>query len=196
MRLLTLGLWIVLVFSPVTAKFSTTCFKAIVALTSRPHALLEQFQQEICDQGCRPTVAHWDLWTRNQTFLPAVRSLLARVDHPDQQEEAMMRLGDEVAGLIKRQCGPLLDGGRDACADGETLTAFGTCFKKSFVRAALVHLPRLLPLASEPVCQAQYEWVQKNQLWEEIIPNKMREYAAVCGQLGGEMMVMGEMYSF
>ncbi|PYH47851.1 uncharacterized protein BP01DRAFT_335473 [Aspergillus saccharolyticus JOP 1030-1] len=195
MRLLILGLWMMLAISPITATFSATCLKAIVALTSRPHAILEHFQHEVCDQGCRPTLSHWDLWTRNHTFVPAVRSLLVGADQPAQQEEAMKRLGDEVAALIKRQCGPIL-GGRDVCADRNTLAAFGTCFQKSFVRVALAYWPQLLPLASEPICRAQYEWVQQSRLWEEIIPGKMREYAGVCQQLGGEMMVMREMYSF
>ncbi|GJP91867.1 hypothetical protein CBS63078_1604 [Aspergillus niger] len=184
-----LPLLITYLFLPIiTAKFSPICIRVLGALTGRPNDLFTKFQREICDQGCQPTVPHWDLWTRNNTFLPAVRSLMKHVDNP-RQEEAMVRLGDDVADVIKRQCGPLLQG-RDICSDDETLAAFGTCFKKGFVRAALTNLPTLLPLASEEVCREQYEWLQKDELWEVIIPGKMREYAGVCRGLGGELGAM------
>ncbi|PWY92809.1 hypothetical protein BO70DRAFT_357947 [Aspergillus heteromorphus CBS 117.55] len=194
MRLFSLLLVWAVSLPLITAKFSPTCLRVLTALTSRPNDLFSKFQREICDQGCQPTVPHWDLWTRNHTFLPAVRSLMRDIDSP-RQEEAMVRLGDDVADVIKRQCGPLLQG-RDICADEETMAAFGTCFKKGFVRAALTNLGTLLPLASEPVCREQYEWLQKDELWEEIIPGKMREYAGVCRGLDLGRMAVEEMLSF
>ncbi|GLA76935.1 hypothetical protein AtubIFM55763_008813 [Aspergillus tubingensis] len=172
-----------------TAKFSPLCIRVLTTLTGRPNDIFTKFQREVCDKGCQPTVPHWDLWTRNNTFLPAVRSLMEHVDNP-RQEEAMVRLGDDVADVIKRQCGPLLQG-RDICSDDETLAAFGTCFKKGFVRAALSNLPTLLPLAREEVCREQLEWLKKDELWEVIIPGKMREYAGVCRGLGGGFGGMG-----
>ncbi|KAL4897581.1 ABC1 family-domain-containing protein [Aspergillus ambiguus] len=161
--------------SLVSAKVGPSCLKVVLALAGRPSELFEKFQREICDKGCQPTVPHWDLWTRNNTFVPAVRNMMKRLNAP-REEETMLKLGDDAADIIKRHCGPMLQG-RDICSDGETLAAFGNCFKKNWLRAAMKNLPSLLPLASEEVCREQYEWLQKDQLWEEIIPNNMREYA-------------------
>ncbi|KAJ0424235.1 hypothetical protein BJY00DRAFT_277411 [Aspergillus carlsbadensis] len=177
----------------VSAKFSPLCIKVVTSLAARPNDLFKKFQREICDRGCQPTVPHWDLWTRNNTFVPAVRSVMQQLNAP-KQEEAMLKLGDEVADIIKRRCGPKLQG-RDICADSEVLAAFGNCFKKNFVKGALANLPVLLPLASEAVCRKQLEYLKSDELWEEIIPNNMRDYATVCKQLSYEP-VMGQMYTF
>ncbi|KAL4743482.1 ABC1 family-domain-containing protein [Aspergillus similis] len=134
-----------------TAIFSPTCIRVVTALAARPNDLFNKFQREICDQGCQPTVPHWDLWTRNNTFVPAVRSLMQTLNAP-KQEEAMLKLGDDAADIIKRQCGPKLEG-RDICADSHTLAAFGNCFKTNFLKAAIANLPALLPMVSEPVCR-------------------------------------------
>ncbi|KAL4906760.1 hypothetical protein BDW74DRAFT_127187 [Aspergillus multicolor] len=176
-----------------TAKFSPMCIKVVTALTARPNDLFDKFQREVCDQGCQPTVPHWDLWTRNNTFVPAVRSVMQTLNAP-KQEEAMLKLGDEAADIIKRQCGPKLEG-RDICADAHILAAFGNCFKKNFVKTAIVNLPKLLPMASEPVCRRQLEYLESDELWEEIIPNNMREYAKVCKQMVYQPL-MDEMYTF
>ncbi|KAL2831092.1 hypothetical protein BDW59DRAFT_140375 [Aspergillus cavernicola] len=192
MRLIAI-LSLVLLLPFTSAKFSPTCIKVVTALASRPNDLFDKFQREICDQGCQPTVPHWDLWTRNNTFLPALRSVMQQLNSP-KQEQAMLKLGDDVADIIKQRCGPKLQG-RDICADAEILAAFGNCFKKNFVRAALANLPTLLPMASEPVCRKQLEYLKSDELWEEIIPNNMREYAKVCKQLSWEP-VMEQMYTF
>ncbi|RDW86290.1 uncharacterized protein DSM5745_02932 [Aspergillus mulundensis] len=184
---------LLLLFPLTTAKFSPTCIKVVTALAARPNDLFNKFQREICDQGCQPTVPHWDLWTRNNTFVPAVRSVMQTLNAP-KQEEAMLKLGDEAADIIKRQCGPKLEG-RDICADSHILAAFGNCFKKNFVKTAIVNLPKLLPMASEPVCRKQLEYLESDELWDEIIPNNMREYAKVCRQLAYQP-VMDEMYTF
>ncbi|EAW09326.1 uncharacterized protein ACLA_035290 [Aspergillus clavatus NRRL 1] len=173
-----------------TAKVGPTCFKVVAALVSRPGELFDKFQQEICDQGCQPTVSHWDLWTRNNTFLPAVRSVMKRLNVP-QQEEAMVKLGDNAATTIKRRCGPMLRG-THICADPEMLAAFGNCFKKNFVRSAVTNLPTLLGMVSETLCQEQYAYLKDEQLWEETIPQNMRNYAAVCQRLGGLPQQLGE----
>ncbi|KAL3475071.1 hypothetical protein BJX99DRAFT_230508 [Aspergillus californicus] len=192
MRLLILAL-ISLLLPITTAKFSPICIQVVTALASRPNELFEKFQREICDRGCQPTVPHWDLWTRNNTFVPAVRSVMQQMNAP-KQEEAMLKLGDDAADIIKRRCGPKLEG-RDICADSEILAAFGNCFKKNFVKAALTNLPTLLPMASEPVCRKQLQYLKSDELWEETIPNNMREYAKVCKQLSWEP-VMEQMYTF
>jgi hypothetical protein len=173
---------LLLIASTATAKLAPTCFKVVAALVSRPGELYDKFQREICDNGCHPTVPHWDLWTRNNTFLPAVRSVMKRLDVP-RQEEAMVRLGDDAAKVIKQRCGPMLEG-KHICSDPETLAAFGNCFKKTFVRSAITNLPVLLPMVSEALCQEQYAYLKDDKLWEETIPNNMREYAAVCRDLG------------
>lgn len=159
-----------------------TCIKVVTALVSRPSDLFEKFQREICDQGCQPVIPHWDLWTRNNTFVPAVQSLMKRLDIP-RQEEALIKLGDDAADIIKTRCAPLL-GGNHICADAETLAGFGNCFKKNFLRSAVMNLPVLLPMASEEACREQYEFVKDDQLWEEIIPQNMRDYATACRSLG------------
>ncbi|KAL4884816.1 ABC1 family-domain-containing protein [Aspergillus karnatakaensis] len=151
MRLIAL-LHLLLLLVPFTcAGFSSICIKVVTALAARPNDLFNKFQHEICDRGCQPTVPHWDLWTRNNTFVPAVRSVMQTLNAP-KQEEAMVKLGDDVADIIKRQCGPKLQG-RHICADSHVLAAFGNCFKKNFVKAAISNLPTLLPMASEPVCR-------------------------------------------
>ncbi|KJK67762.1 WD domain G-beta repeat [Aspergillus parasiticus SU-1] len=165
-----------------SAGINTSCLKVVTALAARPGDLFAKFQEHICDQGCRPTVPHWDLWTRNNSFLPAVRSVTKRLEAP-RHEEAMIKLGDDAADIIKRRCGPLLHGG-DLCSDSETLAGFGNCFKTNFVRAAIMNLPTLLPMVSEEVCREQYEYLKTDRLWEEIIPNNMKEYASVCQTLG------------
>ncbi|KAE8379208.1 hypothetical protein BDV26DRAFT_259979 [Aspergillus bertholletiae] len=165
-----------------SAGINTSCLKVVTALAARPGDLFAKFQEHVCDAGCRPTVPHWDLWTRNNTFLPAVRGVTKRLDAP-RHEEAMIKLGDEAADRIKRRCGPLLHGG-DLCSDSETLAGFGNCFKTNFVRTAIMNLPTLLPMVSEEVCREQYEYLKTDTLWEEIIPNNMREYASVCQSLG------------
>ncbi|KAL4873543.1 hypothetical protein BDV12DRAFT_160246 [Aspergillus spectabilis] len=192
MRLIAL-ISLVLLLPFTSAGFSPICIKVVTALAARPNDLFNKFQREICDRGCQPTVPHWDLWTRNNTFVPAVRSMMQTLNAP-KQEEAMVKLGDDVADIIKRKCGPKLQG-RDICADSQVLAAFGNCFKTNFVRAAISNLPTLLPMASEPVCRKQLEYLQSDELWEEIIPNNMREYAKVCKQLSWEP-VMDQMYSF
>lgn len=47
-----------------------------------------------------------------------------------------------------------------------------------------MNLPTLLPMVSEEVCREQYEYLKTDRLWEEIIPNNMKEYASVCQTLG------------
>ncbi|KAE8148786.1 hypothetical protein BDV25DRAFT_141432 [Aspergillus avenaceus] len=167
-----------LFYITIATAINTSCFKVITALAGRPSDLYNKFQQHICDQGCRPTVPHWDLWTRNNTFLPAVRSIMARLDAP-RQEAALLKLGDDAADIIKRRCGPMLHGGH-LCADAEMLAGFGNCFKKNFVRAALMNLPTLLPMVSEDVCREQLAYLETDQLWEEIIPENMQAYARDC----------------
>lgn len=91
----------------------------------------------------------------------------------------MIALGDDVAKIIKVRCGPAL-GGKHICADPETLAGFGNCFKRSFVRAMIVHLPKLLPMADEAVCREQLVYLRDGHLWETVIPQNMREYARDC----------------
>ncbi|KAL4778322.1 hypothetical protein BJX76DRAFT_343523 [Aspergillus varians] len=193
MRPITLLPLLLILLPFTTAKFSPICIKVITALTARPADLFNKFQSEICAQGCQPTVPHWDLWTRNNTFIPAVRSVMKTLNAP-KQEEAMVKLGDDVANIIKQRCGPNLQG-RDICADSHILAAFGNCFKKNFVKAVIGNLAALLPMASEPVCRKQLEYLESNELWEEIIPNNMREYAKVCKQLAYEP-AMEQTYTF
>lgn len=164
------------------AAIGPTCIKVASALVSRPGHLFNKFQSEICDRGCQPTVPHWDLWTRNHTFVPAVRSLMKSMNVPN-QEEKLLRMGDDVAIIIKDRCGPLLRG-RHICSDPKTLADFGNCFKLNFVKASIKHIPTLMAMASEASCREQYRILQGDELWEVTIPNNMREYAAVCDKLG------------
>lgn len=183
MRLFAFVSFLLLLYLPLaTAKTGPTCLKVVTALVSRPGDLFDKFQREICDRGCQPTVPHWDLWTRNNTFVPAVQNLMKRLDIP-RQEEALVQLGDEAADIIKSRCGPMLEGNH-ICADSETLAGFGNCFKKNFVRSAIKNLPVLLPMATEAACREQYEYLKDDHLWEVVIPNNMREYAEACRSLG------------
>ncbi|XHG09442.1 hypothetical protein AWENTII_012498 [Aspergillus wentii] len=165
-----------------SAAMGTSCLKVITALASRPSDIFESFQSEICARGCKPTVPHWDLWTRNNSFVPAVHSITKRLNAPG-QEAALIKLGDEAAETIKARCGPMIEG-KDICTDAETLAGFGNCFKRQFVRSAIVNLHVLLPMASEEACREQYEYLKDDHLWTQIIPNNMREYAGACGGLG------------
>lgn len=184
MRLLaSLSLLLLSLLLPLaSARAGPTCLKVITVLVSRPGDIFDKFQREICDRGCQPTIPHWDLWARNNTFVPAVQNLMKRLDIP-RQEEALIKLGDEAADIIKSRCGPALEGSH-ICADGEKLAGFGNCFKKNFFKSALMNLPVLMPMASEKACQEQYEYLKDDHLWEEIIPNNMREYAEACRSLG------------
>jgi aarF domain-containing kinase len=177
-----LFLVLVLFFSPVTA-IGTSCFKVVSALVSRPGYLFDKFQSEICDAGCQPTVPHWDLWTRNNTFVPAVRSLVQRMNVPH-KEEALLKMGDNVALSIKESCGPMLGGGVHICSDSETLAGFGNCFKRNFLKASIKHLPALIPMASDESCKEQLRFLEGDELWDTTIPQNMRDYAKVCGSLG------------
>ncbi|KAJ5085014.1 hypothetical protein N7532_009785 [Penicillium argentinense] len=159
-----------------------SCFRVVSALVGRPSHIFNKFQTEICERGCQPTIPHWDLWTRNNSFVPAVQSLMKRMNVPH-QEEALLKMGDDVAVIIKRRCAPLLHG-RHICSDPNTLADFGNCFKRNFLQASIKHLPILLPMASEAACQEQYRFLQRDELWEETIPQNMRDYASVCDQLG------------
>ncbi|KAJ5306381.1 hypothetical protein PENANT_c017G06760 [Penicillium antarcticum] len=177
-------LLLVLLVSPVcVSAIGASCFKVVSALVGRPTHLFNKFQSEICDQGCKPTVPHWDLWTRNNTFVPAVRSLMQRMNVPH-KEEALLKMGDDVAVTIKQNCGPMLGGGRHICSDPEILAGFGNCFKRNFLKASIKHLPVLIPMASDASCKEQLKFLESDKLWDETIPNNMREYAAVCDQLG------------
>lgn len=158
-----------------------TCIKVVSALVGRPTHIFNKFQSEICERGCQPTVPHWDLWTRNNSFVPAVRSLMKRMNVPH-KEDALLKMGDDVAIIIKDRCGPMLHG-RHICADPNTLADFGNCFKRNFVKASIKHLPVLLPMVSEQACKEQYKFLQGDELWERTIPNNMREYASVCDKL-------------
>ncbi|CEJ56983.1 hypothetical protein PMG11_05693 [Penicillium brasilianum] len=161
-----------------------SCIKVASALVGRPSHLFDLFQTEICERGCQPTIPHWDLWTRNNSFVPAVRSLMKRMNVPH-KEEALLKMGDDVATIIKDQCGPML-GGRHICSDPVTLADFGNCFKRYFFKASLKHIPILLPMASDAACKEQYQYLQGDELWDVTIPNNMREYASVCNQLESE----------
>lgn len=171
---------LLLVLTPVAA-LGPTCFKVVAALVGRPGHLFNKFQTEICERGCQPTIPHWDLWTRNNSFVPAVRSLMKRMD-VRHKEDALLKMGDDVAIIIKDRCAPLLHG-RHICSDPDTLADFGNCFKRNFVKASIKHLPVLLPMASEAGCKEQYKFLQGDELWEVTIPNNMREYASVCDKL-------------
>lgn len=195
MRLLAL-LSVLLYLSLATAT-GQSCLKVITALVSRPGDIFNHFQREICDRGCQPTVPHWDLWTRNHSFVPAVHSLVKRLNIPG-HEEALIKLGDEAADRVKSQCGPMLEG-THICADPETVSAFGNCFKKSFLKSAIMNLPVLLPLATEEACRTQYEYLKGDELWDVVIPNNMREYGEACGSLprmGNIGVQMFEDYTF
>jgi hypothetical protein len=98
------------------------------------------------------------------------------------QEEALLKMGDDVAVIIKRRCEPLLHG-RHICSDPNTLADFGNCFKRNFLQASIKHLPVLLPMASEQACREQHKFLQQDELWEETIPQNMRDYASVCDKL-------------
>jgi hypothetical protein len=100
------------------------------------------------------------------------------------KEEALLKMGDDVAITIKQNCGPMLTGGRHICSDPETLAGFGNCFKRNFLKASIKHLPVLIPMASDASCKEQLKFLESDQLWDETIPNNMREYATVCDQLG------------
>jgi hypothetical protein len=171
---------LLLVLTPVAA-LGPTCFKVVAALVGRPGHLFKTFQTEICERGCQPTILHWDLWTRNNSFVPAVRSLMKRMDIPH-KEDALLKMGDDVAIIIKDRCAPLLHG-RHICSDPDTLADFGNCFKSNFVKASIKHLPILLPMASESGCKEQYKFLQGDELWDVTIPNNMRDYASVCDKL-------------
>ncbi|CAG8025778.1 unnamed protein product [Penicillium olsonii] len=166
---------IFLFISPIAA-IGTSCFKVVSALVGRPTHLFNKFQSEICDAGCQPTVPHWDLWTRNNTFVPAVRSLMHRMNVPH-KEEALLQMGDDVALTIKKSCGPMLGGGTHICSDAETLAGFGNCFKRNFLKASIKHLPTLIPMASEDSCKEQLRFLEGDELWEVTIPQNMRDYA-------------------
>ncbi|KAJ5813337.1 uncharacterized protein N7503_000087 [Penicillium pulvis] len=172
---------ICLLLSPVAA-IGPSCFKVVSALVGRPGHLFNKFQSEICERGCQPTIPHWDLWTRNNSFVPAVRSLMTRMNVPH-KEEALLKMGDDVAVIIKERCAPMLHG-RHICSDPTTLSDFGNCFKKNFLKASIKHLPILLPMASDAACKEQHKFLQGDELWEVTIPNNMREYASVCDKLG------------
>lgn len=180
MRILITLLTLLYLLLPVSAV-AWTCLRVVSKLAGRPGDLYDKFQTEICERGCQPTVPHWDLWTRNNTFVPAVRALMSRMNVPH-QEEALLKMGDDVAVIIKDRCGPELHG-RHICSDPDTLADFGNCFKRNFVTAAIKHLPILLPMASEEMCKEQYSYLEGDDLWERIIPNNMRDYASVCDQL-------------
>ena len=170
-----------LFLSPATA-LGLTCFKLVSALVGRPGHLFNKFQTEICERGCQPTIPHWDLWTRNNSFVPAVRSVMKRMNVPHKEDD-LLKMGDDVAVIIKDRCAPLLHG-RHICSDPTTLADFGNCFKTNFFKASIKHLPTLIPMASEQACKEQYEFLQRDELWEETIPNNMRDYASVCDKLG------------
>ncbi|KAJ5565811.1 hypothetical protein N7535_007449 [Penicillium sp. DV-2018c] len=106
MRLYDLLLVFIILFSPVTA-IGMSCFRLVSALVGRPTHLFNKFQSEICDAGCQPTIPHWDLWTRNNSFVPAVRSLMRRMNVPH-KEEALLKMGDDVALTIKENCASML----------------------------------------------------------------------------------------
>lgn len=175
-----LVLLLLLALTPVHA-IGLSCIKVASALVGRPTHLFNLFQTEICERGCQPTIPHWDLWTRNNSFVPAVRSLMKRMNVPH-KEEVLLKMGDDVATIIKDQCGPML-GGRHICSDPVTLADFGNCFKRYFFKASIKHIPILLPMASDTACQEQYKYLQGNELWDVTIPNNMREYASVCKEL-------------
>jgi len=173
---------VLVLISPVTA-IGISCFKVVSALVGRPTYLFNKFQSEICDSGCQPTVPHWDLWTRNNTFVPAVRSLMHRMNVPH-KEDALLKMGDDVASTIKERCGPMLGGGIHICSDAETLAGFGNCFKNNFLKASIKHLPALIPMASDESCKEQLKFLEGDELWEDTIPQNMRDYAKVCDTLG------------
>jgi hypothetical protein len=162
-----------------TASLSPSCMKVLGSLSNRVDTLTQSYHTEICAKGCQPAVADWDQWTYQYAFLPFVKTVTTEMQLSSRFRDTFVQLGDDVAAVVKRDCEQLLHG-KHFCAESDALTQWGSCFKRNFAIVAMKNSLKLLPLVTSEVCQGDYEYLNRDELWEVVLPGYMKEYAATC----------------
>ncbi|KAL1961810.1 hypothetical protein VTN77DRAFT_1022 [Rasamsonia byssochlamydoides] len=162
-----------------TAVLPPGCTKVLSTLSDRVDSLAQSYQTEICSKGCQPAIDDWDQWTYQHAFLPFVNTVTTEMGLSSRFRETFIQLGEQVAAVVKRDCGPFLKG-KHFCAESEALNQWGRCFKRNFVVVAMKNSLKLLPLVTSEICRGEYTYLEKDELWEVVLPGYMKDYARTC----------------
>lgn len=173
-------LWILVgTLATASAFIPSDCMKVIGSLDGRFNSLSELYQTEICAKGCEPSVDDWDEWTYEYAFLPFVDNVTKEMGLSQKFHDTWVQLGKDLAANVKRDCTPLLQG-THFCANSDALEQWGKCFKRNFIVLSVTNSLKLIPLITSELCQADYMYLDRDELWEVVLPGYMREYAATC----------------
>jgi hypothetical protein len=158
-----------------------TCTKMHDNLGDKPDTIFKQFSSIICNKGCKPIIAHYDRWAKKNVVMPMIKYAMKKMGLP-QHERTIHKLADHVVATVKAKCKPQL-GKQHLCEDPETLENFGRCLKAQLMPVVMENIGGLMPLVAEPICKKEFSYLQKDDLWERVIPGFFHKYAGVCTQL-------------
>lgn len=184
MQVLLLSLLLLLCTTHIArAALPPACTRILGTLSNRLDSLAHAYQTEVCAKGCQPAVADWEEWTYQHAFLPFVDTVATEMGLSSRFRDTFIQFGEQVAAVVKRDCGPLLQG-KHFCAESEALNQWGSCFKKKSAVVALRNSFKLFPLVTSEICKGEYTYLEKDELWEVVLPGYMKEYAATCRKEG------------
>ncbi|KAH8810819.1 hypothetical protein F5884DRAFT_260888 [Xylogone sp. PMI_703] len=173
-------LWVfVSILATASAFIPSECMKAIASLEGRFTSLSKSYQTEICAKGCKPSVDDWDEWTYQHAFLPFVDSVTTEMGLSEKFHNTWVQLGKDLAANVKKDCASLLED-THFCANPDTLEQWGKCFKRNFLVLSAKNALKVFPLVTSELCKADYMYLTRDHLWQEVLPGYMKEYAATC----------------
>ncbi|KAF7131383.1 hypothetical protein CNMCM5793_004554 [Aspergillus hiratsukae] len=137
--------------------------------------LVDQAQQEICNNGCKFTLSESEASPRN-FLVSVIENETKNMGTPQFNPQYTSAL-DSVFGMARTQCGA---GDADLCAmDASEVKTMAQCVKANTWRVFLDNAVSLWgPLTTN--CQTQYDFFSNPALWEEKVPAYFREFADSC----------------
>jgi hypothetical protein len=174
-------IYVVLFASFSHALVGPTCMKIPDALGEKPDKIYKLFYKEICEKGCTPDITHFDKWARRHVLRPLVTQTMKKLGVP-QYTKTVENLVQAAAKTSKENCAKELDNSH-LCENPKKFEAFGQCLKGSLLPVVMSRVGELGPLLAEPVCQKAYDYLQKPDLWEKVIPRYIALYSKVCDKL-------------
>ncbi|KAJ5103075.1 hypothetical protein N7532_003604 [Penicillium argentinense] len=180
----TFGL-VVLIFVTLSHAFvDPTCTKMKDALKENPDKIFHHFQELVCDKGkYKPKVSNYEKWADKNAVQPMIKKVMKDMGLPD-KESILQKLAKQVVKVVKTKCKKYVT--VNLCQDPETLEGFGACLKDNLLPVVMENIGGLMPLVSEPMCKKEFAYLQKDELWDKVIPSYMFKYAAVCKKLNYE----------
>ncbi|KAE8362272.1 hypothetical protein BDV27DRAFT_159938 [Aspergillus caelatus] len=174
-------LWLFLLVDFGHAFVGPSCTKMKEALGNKPDIIFKEFKTEVCDKGCKPVIAHYDKWAKTKAIHPLIEKVMKDMGIP-QHAKVIKGLAADVAKVIKQDCGKILGKGH-LCQNPETLARFGNCLKGNLMPVVMGKIGSLMPLVTEPMCAKELAYLEKDDLWEKVIPKYLNMYSKVCKKL-------------